>query len=148
MRLLLCEREGLKRFSKGAVHQTIYFPEAKAFHMAVPPIEEQRRIVAKVGALMVWCDQMEQGIATRDARRTITRETRRSRRSRARPHHAMRGSAPESNWSTLVQSADDVPTLRRLVLELAVRGRLVAQNPSDEAASSAPRASPKSARSW
>lgn len=43
--LFLAEGRGLLRFASGAVHQTIYFPEAKAFHVCSPPIHEQRRIV-------------------------------------------------------------------------------------------------------
>lgn len=44
--LLIVEGPSLSRFSSGAVHQTIYFPEVKAFHICLPPIEEQRRLVA------------------------------------------------------------------------------------------------------
>lgn len=44
--LLIFEGPTLSRFSSGAVHQTIYFPEVKAFHICLPPLEEQRRIVA------------------------------------------------------------------------------------------------------
>ena len=44
--LFIAEGEGLLRFASGAVHQTIYFPEAKAFHICHPPAQEQRRIVA------------------------------------------------------------------------------------------------------
>lgn len=44
--LFLAEGEDLLRFASGAVHQTIYFPEAKAFSVCVPGIEVQRRIVA------------------------------------------------------------------------------------------------------
>jgi type I restriction enzyme S subunit len=44
--LLIFEGPSLTRFSSGAVHQTIYFPEVKAFHVCLPPLEEQRRIVA------------------------------------------------------------------------------------------------------
>lgn len=44
--LLIFEKPSLARFSSGAVHQTIYFPEAKAFHVCIPALEEQRRIVA------------------------------------------------------------------------------------------------------
>lgn len=44
--LLIFEGPSLSRFSSGAVHQTIYFPEVKAFHICLPPLEEQRRIVA------------------------------------------------------------------------------------------------------
>lgn len=43
--LLLAEGEQLLRFSSGAVHQTIYFPEAKAFFVCVPSRAEQKRIV-------------------------------------------------------------------------------------------------------
>ena len=49
--LLIAEGKGLLRFASGAVHQTIYFPEVKAFHICHPPIPEQRRIVAKLDAL-------------------------------------------------------------------------------------------------
>jgi type I restriction enzyme S subunit len=44
--LLIFEGPSLSRFSSGAVHQTIYFPEVKAFHICLPPLEDQRRIVA------------------------------------------------------------------------------------------------------
>lgn len=44
--LLIAEGNGLLRFASGAVHQTIYFPEAKAFHICHPPLREQQRIVA------------------------------------------------------------------------------------------------------
>lgn len=43
--LLLAEGEELLRFASGSVHQTIYFPEVKAFHIAHPVLAEQRRIV-------------------------------------------------------------------------------------------------------
>ena len=43
--LLVAEGEGLLRFASGAVHQTIYFPEAKAFFVCHPPPDEQRRVV-------------------------------------------------------------------------------------------------------
>lgn len=44
--LFIAEGERLLRFASGAVHQTIYFPEVKAFHICHPPAREQRRIVA------------------------------------------------------------------------------------------------------
>jgi len=48
--LLIAEDEDLLRFASGSVHQTIYFPEVKAFHICHPPISEQRRIVALLDA--------------------------------------------------------------------------------------------------
>lgn len=44
--LLIAEKKAYSRFSSGAVHQTIYFPEAKAFHVCLPSIAEQKRIVS------------------------------------------------------------------------------------------------------
>ena len=50
--LFLAEgRDGLCRYASGAVHQTIYFPEAKAFHICHPGTEEQFRIVRQCDAL-------------------------------------------------------------------------------------------------
>jgi type I restriction enzyme S subunit len=43
--LFIAEDEGLLRFASGSVHQTIYFPEVKAFHICHPPLAEQQRIV-------------------------------------------------------------------------------------------------------
>ena len=39
--ILLLEQKALLIFAHGSTHQTIYFPEVKAFHVALPPIEEQ-----------------------------------------------------------------------------------------------------------
>jgi type I restriction enzyme S subunit len=49
--VLLAEREAFLRFASGTTHQTIYFPEVKAFHVALPPIEEQRTIAHILGTL-------------------------------------------------------------------------------------------------
>jgi type I restriction enzyme, S subunit len=49
--VLLADRESLFRFAHGSVHQTIYYPELKAFHVCLPPLDEQRRIAAVLGAL-------------------------------------------------------------------------------------------------
>jgi type I restriction enzyme, S subunit len=43
--LLIAEGRDILRFASGSVHQTIYFPEVKAFHICVPPCSEQQRIV-------------------------------------------------------------------------------------------------------
>src|SRR5262249_35825818 len=55
--LLIAEGDDLLRFASGAVHNTIYFPEVKAFHICCPPIGEQKRIVSVL-------DQAFEAIAT------------------------------------------------------------------------------------
>jgi type I restriction enzyme S subunit len=59
--IFVAEGDDLLRFASGAVHQTIYFPEAKAFHVSLPSVHEQRRIV---GIL----DEALEGIATATAK--------------------------------------------------------------------------------
>ncbi len=49
--ILLAERDTLFRFASGTTHQTIYYPEAKAFHALLPRVEEQRRILGVLGTL-------------------------------------------------------------------------------------------------
>lgn len=49
--VLIAEGDTLLRFASGSVHQTIYFPEVKSFHIALPPIDEQRAIVDLLSAL-------------------------------------------------------------------------------------------------
>lgn len=43
--ILIAEKESLFRFASGTTHQTIYYPEAKAFHALLPPVKEQQRIL-------------------------------------------------------------------------------------------------------
>jgi type I restriction enzyme S subunit len=58
--LILAEgREGLLRYASGSVHQTIYFPEAKAFHICYPELKEQLRIVGQSDSLREETQRLE-----------------------------------------------------------------------------------------
>lgn len=48
---LLAEGDALLNFASGSVHQTIYFPELKSFHIAAPERPEQRAIADVLSAL-------------------------------------------------------------------------------------------------
>jgi type I restriction enzyme M protein len=45
---LMAEGDEIRRFGKGSTHTTIYFPEVRAMHIALAPLEEQREIVRRV----------------------------------------------------------------------------------------------------
>lgn len=48
MYAIMAEGEAIKRFGRGTTHTTIYYPEVKALHICLPPVEEQREIVQRV----------------------------------------------------------------------------------------------------
>ena len=68
--VMMAERPALHRFSKGAVHQTKYYPAWLAMHIVLPPLAEQHRIVARVEELMALCDQLEAGVGAADGIRS------------------------------------------------------------------------------
>ncbi len=49
--VLLAEQNAFLRFASGTTHQTIYFPEVKAFHVCLPSGAEQRAIAHILGTL-------------------------------------------------------------------------------------------------
>lgn len=53
------DREVLRRFGKGSVHKTIYFPEWLSMHVAIPPVSEQRMIVESVDRLVIVATKLE-----------------------------------------------------------------------------------------
>ncbi|MDH4084696.1 MAG: restriction endonuclease subunit S [Nitrospira sp.] len=53
------DREALRRFGKGSVHKTIYFPEWLSIHIGVPPILEQVQIVAEVDRRLSVIEELE-----------------------------------------------------------------------------------------
>ena len=57
--LFLAERRFLYSIAEGSAHKTIYFPEVKAFNIALPPLAEQQRIVAKLDSLFSHLDNVK-----------------------------------------------------------------------------------------
>jgi type I restriction enzyme S subunit len=98
----------------------------------LPPLAEQHRIVAKVGELMALCDRLEAARAEREAAR-----------DRLTAASLARLNTPDSETffddtrfaldalPSLTARAEQVIQLRRTILSLAVRGRLVAQDPTE-----------------
>jgi restriction endonuclease S subunit len=50
MLLLQAQGDDIEKFASGAVHQTIYFPEVKAFHICHPSVAVQRKISVSLKA--------------------------------------------------------------------------------------------------
>lgn len=109
----------------------------RATVVPIPPEKEQRRIVAKVDELMLLCDQLEQETESSiDAHKTLV-ETLLTTLTNSTDSTSM-----AENWArisehfdTLFTTEHSIDQLKQTVLQLAVMGKLVPQDPTDEPAS-------------
>lgn len=95
--------------------------------IALPPLAEQKRIVAKVDELMSLCDRLEAQQQERETRHVVL----------VRASLARFADAPTpANLPFLFHPSYAIPPadLRKSVLTLAVQGKLVPQDPNDEPA--------------
>ena len=107
------------------------------FPFPLPPLAEQRRIVAKVDELMALCDRLEVARAEREATRDRLATASLARLNAPDPdpdtfqNHAV---VALDNLAPLTTRLDQIKALRQTILNLAVRGKLVEQDPADEPA--------------
>jgi type I restriction enzyme, S subunit len=102
--------------------------------VAIPPLTEQKRIVAKVDELMALCDRYEAAKATRDTLRQNLRKSAIDALMNAPDDRALKDawSIVQENWVDLNQEPEDILNFRKIVLELAIQGKLEPQNPKDQ----------------
>jgi type I restriction enzyme S subunit len=109
---------GLRHITKGKL---------ESIRLPLPPLAEQKRIVAKVDELMAVCDRLDQQQQERETRHTVL----------ARASLARFADAPTpANLNFIFHKSYDIPPadLRKSILTLAVQGKLVPQDPDDERA--------------
>lgn len=117
----------VKAKARGGAMPNVSLGDLRDLLVVVPPLAEQRRIVAKVDELMALCDQLE--------RQQQERETRRAALARASLARFADAPTPE-NLNFLFHSSFSIhpSDLRKSILTLAVQGKLVPQDPNDEPA--------------
>ena len=100
----------------------------------LPPLTEQHRIVAKVDELMALCDELEAAQETREKRRDKLNVSSLSRISGESDSEAFKSHVRFhlDNFDKFTMRPDQIPDLRQTILDLAVRGKLVPQEPKDE----------------
>ncbi|MDP2544635.1 restriction endonuclease subunit S [Photobacterium damselae subsp. piscicida] len=104
---------------------------------ALPPEKEQHRIVAKVDELMALCDQLEQQTeANIEAHQLLVRTLLNTLTHSADADELMENWARISDYfETLFTTEESIDQLKQTILQLAVMGKLVPQDPNDEPAS-------------
>lgn len=142
----ICTRDFLMRVlpalakagsSKSAVMGATLNGESLAMILVpVPPLAEQRRIVARVDELMALLDRLEAKHKDREAARAEARDS-----ALAALHNAPTPEDVEVAWlriqkrfHELFNTTEDVKPLRESLRQLAVNGRLVPQHSADTSA--------------
>jgi type I restriction enzyme S subunit len=146
----------LREDARGTAQGVISRPDLDKIEIWLPPLAEQRRIVAKVDALMALCDRLEAARASREAARDRLTAASLARLNAPAPETGAdpakvgtgfaSGSATNKKFQddarfaldalpALTARPDQIKRLRQTILNLAVRGKLVPQDPNDEPAS-------------
>ncbi|KLV09232.1 restriction endonuclease EcoAI subunit S [Photobacterium aquae] len=106
------------------------------FVIALPPKQEQHRIVAKIDELMALCDQLEQQTEASLGAHQVLVET-----LLATLTNSQDATELMANWArisehfdTLFTTEQSIDQLKQTILQLAVMGKLVSQDPNDEPA--------------
>ncbi|MCG0029919.1 restriction endonuclease subunit S [Vibrio parahaemolyticus] len=108
----------------------------KKMLVPMPPVKEQHRIVAKVDELMALCDQLEQQTeASIEAHQVLVTTLLDTLTNSADADELMQNWARISeHFDTLFTTEESIDQLKQTILQLAVMGKLVPQDPSDEPA--------------
>jgi type I restriction enzyme S subunit len=105
--------------------------------ISIPPLNEQKRIVAKVDKLMDLCDELEKQQEEQNKTHYLLVKTLLESLT-----HAQNAADFQSTWQListqfehLFTTEESIDLLKQSILQLAVMGKLVPQDPSDEPAS-------------
>lgn len=109
----------------------------KAIILPIAPINEQHKVISKVDELMSLCDQLEQqSLTSLEAHQqlveTLLTTLTESQNAEELAEHWARIS---QHFDTLFTTETSIDMLKQTILQLAVMGKLVPQDPSDEPAS-------------
>lgn len=124
---LISQRTNFHLASEGGAQPNISKVKIVNTPFPLPPLAEQKRIVAKVEELMALCDLLEAQQKDRETRYTAL----------ARAAIAQFDEAPTTaNLDSLFHTSYSLTPadLRKTIISLAVRGKLVPQDPNDETA--------------
>jgi type I restriction enzyme S subunit len=125
----------VERLGRGTKMPRLRTPDAIAALFPLPPVAEQHRIVAKVDELMALCDRLEAARTAREATRDRLAAASLARLNTPDPETFPSDARfALATLPALTTRPDQIKHLRQTILNLAVRGTLVPQDPRDEPA--------------
>ncbi|UOG94032.1 MAG: restriction endonuclease subunit S [Candidatus Thiothrix sulfatifontis] len=103
-------------------------------YIPLPPLAEQKRIVAKVDSLMALCDKLETLQQQRQQLDPMTQTAVLDALLTPNTGGSSAWQRLNQHMTTLFHTPESVKALRETILQLAVMGKLVPQDPNDEPA--------------
>ena len=133
-RFFWLQLKGLKLEGRGYAR---HFKILNECFYALPPINEQHRIVAKVDELMALCDQLENqhNNAAEAHEKLVTHLLVTLTQSQNAEDFNTHWQRISEHFDTLFTTEASIDALKQTLLQLAVMGKLVPQDPNDEPAS-------------
>ncbi|EIT1182440.1 restriction endonuclease subunit S [Salmonella enterica] len=127
---------GLDTLGKG-IKPGLNRNDAYNLTIAIPPQSEQKAIVSKVNELMTLCDQLEQhSLTSLDAHQQLVETLLTTLTdSQNADELAENWARISEHFDTLFTTEASIDALKQTILQLAVMGKLVPQDPNDEPAS-------------
>ncbi|MFW0880575.1 restriction endonuclease subunit S [Cronobacter dublinensis] len=127
----------IKKYDNGTAQPNLAANDLARFLIPVPPVDEQTRILGKIDDLMSLCDQLEQqSLTSLDAHQQLVETL------LATLTDSQNAEGLAENWARISQHFDtlftteaSIDALKQTILQLAVMGKLVPQDPNDEPAS-------------
>ena len=133
--LMLAEK-WFKEESTGAVQSFVSLGKLRSFPFPVAPLKEQDSIVAKVDELMALCDQLEQQTeASLTAHQTLVETLLNTLLNADQNSFDQAWERIAQHFDVLFTTEHSIDQLKQTILQLAVMGKLVPQDPNDESAS-------------
>lgn len=127
----------LRARSMGTGQPNVNGTALKSLLIPLPPLAEQHRIVAKVDELMALCDKLEAQQTDSEAAHSLLVKTLLDTLTQSQDADDFAASwvRIKENFHTLFTTEESVDILKQTLLQLAVMGKLVPQDPNDEPAS-------------
>jgi len=129
--------EEIRTEAAGGAQPNLNLGKINTTVIPLPPTQEQHRIVAKVDELMALCDQLEQQTEQQlDAhQQLVTTLLDTLTQSKNAAELAANWARLSQHFNTLFTTDASIDLLKQTILQLAVMGKLVPQDPTDEPAS-------------
>lgn len=126
-----------KEKARGGAMPNVSLGDLSHLILVIPPMQEQIRIIEKLNKLMFLCDQLEQqSLTSLDAHQQLV-ETLLATLTESQNAEELAESWARisQHFDTLFTTEASIDALKQTILQLAVMGKLVPQDPNDEPAS-------------